>query len=115
MNQAISPYQLHQLRRLLDQQRRFRLEQLDELDRHEREDHLDATDREITALLSGGARLALHDVLDALDRMDRGTFGLCVDCGEPLSVERLEVLPQVALCMPCQQAADAVKKASAAV
>ncbi|MFZ5469522.1 MAG: TraR/DksA family transcriptional regulator, partial [Myxococcota bacterium] len=29
----------------------------------------------------------------ALQRIDAGVFGVCVDCGQPISMERLEVLP----------------------
>ncbi len=53
-----------------------------------------------------GAQLALADVEAALDRMRLGTYGTCVHCGTPLPAERLEVLPQAALCMPCQRRAD---------
>jgi phage/conjugal plasmid C-4 type zinc finger TraR family protein len=33
-----------------------------------------------------------------------GGDGLCVDCGEPISPERLEVLPDAARCLRCQAA-----------
>lgn len=38
--------------------------------------------------------------------MDRGTYGRCVRCGAAVAVERLEILPAVALCMTCQRAED---------
>jgi DnaK suppressor protein len=45
----------------------------------------------------------------ALRRLDDApeTFGLCVDCEEPISAKRLELRPYVELCVECQQARDA--------
>jgi DnaK suppressor protein len=34
-------------------------------------------------------------------------FGLCVECEEPISDKRLELMPYVELCVECQQARDA--------
>ena len=56
-----------------------------------------------------GARLALTDVESALARISYGSYGRCAHCGTTLPLERLEVLPQAALCMPCQRDADAVR------
>jgi DnaK suppressor protein len=35
------------------------------------------------------------------------TFGLCVECDEPISAKRLELLPYAELCVECQQTRDA--------
>ena len=64
---------------------------------------LGTDDPEIFRSLSTGARAALRDVEAALRRMDAGRYGLCVDCGTPIAVERLEILPQTARCLLCQQ------------
>lgn len=58
---------------------------------------------EVTEVLAAGARVALHDVLAALHRMDSGTYGWCTECGSVIPLERLEVLPQVAHCLPCSR------------
>jgi DnaK suppressor protein len=100
-SKAVSARQLAAFRAQLDEQRRFRLEQLDELrtiDPHNAS--------EVTEVLAAGARVALHDVLAALYRMDAGTYGVCTDCGELLPLERLEVLPQVAQCLTCSRRSD---------
>jgi RNA polymerase-binding transcription factor DksA len=93
--------QIGVLRGMLEQQRRFRLDQLDQL--QQSGPHSGAAG-EINDSLVTGARAALRDVVDALQRMDDGRYGLCRRCGTSLSVERLEVLPQVSLCMACQRA-----------
>lgn len=39
----------------------------------------------------------------ALGRMERGEYGACVDCGEPIHVERLHVYPTALRCIDCQE------------
>jgi len=48
-------------------------------------------------------QLALVD--EALVRLDDGTFGMCVRCGQPIAPERLEALPWAARCIDCQRLA----------
>lgn len=42
-------------------------------------------------------------VKEALARIDAGTYGQCVDCGQALPDERLEARPEAARCVACQQ------------
>lgn len=42
----------------------------------------------------------------ALHRMERGTWGTCESCGEPIAPERLDALPFVTLCIRCQEQQD---------
>lgn len=37
----------------------------------------------------------------ALDRIDAGSYGICVACGEEISEERLNVLPATPKCRHC--------------
>ena len=37
----------------------------------------------------------------ALARIDAGTYGICLKCDEPISDERLAVVPDAALCKSC--------------
>jgi DnaK suppressor protein len=48
----------------------------------------------------------------ALGRLDDApeAFGLCVDCEEPISAKRLELMPYVDLCVECQQTRDGPRK-----
>jgi RNA polymerase-binding transcription factor DksA len=41
-------------------------------------------------------------VKDALARIDAGTYGICIDCGEVIPDERLEAMPEVARCIKDQ-------------
>lgn len=48
----------------------------------------------------------LRRIDDALQRIDRGEYGFCVDCGKPISNVRLETFPYAARCIVCQEAAE---------
>jgi DnaK suppressor protein len=54
----------------------------------------------------------LARVAVALQRMeeDPDSYGLCVECDEPISPRRLELLPYVELCVECQQEVDGAQK-----
>jgi RNA polymerase-binding transcription factor len=41
------------------------------------------------------------DIDQALERLDAGTYGYCVACGESIPEERLQAVPWAALCVPC--------------
>ncbi|MFZ2032742.1 MAG: TraR/DksA family transcriptional regulator [Candidatus Dormiibacterota bacterium] len=41
------------------------------------------------------------DIDEALDRIEAGTYGRCISCGDPIPGERLEAVPWAALCVPC--------------
>ncbi len=45
-------------------------------------------------------------VLDALSRLDSGSYGSCVDCGKPVPEGRLEAKPEAARCLACQSKRD---------
>jgi DnaK suppressor protein len=45
----------------------------------------------------------LREVEDALDRLEEGTYGVCKDCGIPIKLERLKILPFTTYCVRCQE------------
>lgn len=50
----------------------------------------------------GAAGLAEVDAIHAaLARIEGGSFGICLKCGESISAERLDVLPHTTLCRNC--------------
>lgn len=51
------------------------------------------------------ARHRVHLIDEALARMDDGTYGTCVDCGEEIPDPRLEVRPLSIRCVACAEAA----------
>ncbi|MGZ3628139.1 MAG: TraR/DksA family transcriptional regulator [Ktedonobacteraceae bacterium] len=48
----------------------------------------------------------LTEVLRALKRIDEGTYGLCVTCGNPIPEKRLEAIPWAARDVQCEQALE---------
>jgi len=99
----LSARQLAELRVVLEEQREFRLDQLNQLHLPAPNGPLGSADPEIFRSLVAGAREALRDVQAALWRMDDGRYGQCVACGEPVEIQRLEILPQSARCLACHR------------
>lgn len=51
----------------------------------------------------------LHRATDALRRLDSGrdgAYGVCDDCGEPISEQRLLAVPFAVRCLSCQEQAE---------
>lgn len=45
----------------------------------------------------------LAEVDHALEKLKKGTYGLCDICGQPIDPARLSALPQANLCMKCKE------------
>jgi DnaK suppressor protein len=45
----------------------------------------------------------LQAIEEALYRMEKGTYGVCRDCGEPIAPARLEAIPWTRVCIACKQ------------
>ena len=56
-------------------------------------------DREMASTLEENSTHVLAEIDAALARIDEGTYGVCVRCGEPIGRERLEALPWATLCI----------------
>jgi RNA polymerase-binding transcription factor DksA len=70
-------------------------------DEHDPEGHTIAFERQQVAGLLRAARLRRAAVEDALDRLEKGTYGRCAACGRPIQPERLEALPSASCCRDC--------------
>lgn len=102
------------LRRRLEQQRNFRLEQLAELDaaaegydqmgREAVGSHSCGSSalHEVAALLAAGARHALADIEVALASMAAGRYGRCQACHAEIPQALLEAIPESRLCLDCR-------------
>lgn len=63
-----------------------------------------ASEREGDEVLEGLGNAGLQEIRmieAALGRVTDGTFGQCMACGEPISVERLKAVPHAARCQDC--------------
>jgi DnaK suppressor protein len=52
--------------------------------------------------LENRIRREIATVDHALDKFEKGTYGICDNCGKPINPERLEARPQASLCMNCK-------------
>lgn len=56
-------------------------------------------------------RQSLIKVDDSIRKMDEGTYGVCEDCGETISSERLRILPFAIRCRDCQEIQEEIEAA----
>ena len=49
----------------------------------------------------------LQAIEEALFRMEKGTYGTCGDCGDPIAAARLEAIPWTRVCISCKQKQNA--------
>jgi DnaK suppressor protein len=50
-----------------------------------------------------GLQERLKNVEAALTRIEKGSYGQCVRCGQEINPERLEAIPSASLCIDCAQ------------
>lgn len=96
------------LRAALEQQRRFRVDQLAELNAASLMPVARGNDpsEEVALAVRAAAMTALTDIEAALHRIELGRFGQCQGCDTAIPLERLEILPMVSFCMLCQYARE---------
>lgn len=46
-------------------------------------------------------RKKLERLRNALRRVDTDDYGLCIRCGRPIPVDRLRLVPEALVCVPC--------------
>ncbi|HOH29023.1 MAG TPA: TraR/DksA C4-type zinc finger protein [Candidatus Hydrogenedentes bacterium] len=57
-----------------------------------------------TALnIAGTESKRLRDVMDALMRIEKGTYGICEGSGKPIPLKRLEAFPSARYCVEYQE------------
>jgi len=61
----------------------------------------DHSDLEVDLELLENEAQILEEIEDALARIEHGTFGLCENCHQAISRERLEAVPYTRYCIRC--------------
>ncbi|MDR1038011.1 MAG: RNA polymerase-binding protein DksA [Deltaproteobacteria bacterium] len=64
------------------------------------------TDRSFTLRLRERERHLLNKIDEALERISDGSFGICENCGDDISIARLEARPVSTLCISCKTAQE---------
>ncbi|WP_239087984.1 TraR/DksA family transcriptional regulator [Planosporangium mesophilum] len=62
-----------------------------------------AFNREQEISLANAVRERIDQVERALERLEKGGYGWCEGCGEPIAAARLAVYPSATLCVTCKQ------------
>ena len=100
----------------LEQERRRLIEELDQLRSNDNNDQEQqrasslnktgeaadpVTNLERRLVLEAHIKDSLDSVEQALHRISAGTYGICEDCGKPISPVRMEVVPHADRCIDC--------------
>jgi DnaK suppressor protein len=64
-----------------------------------------------TFRLRGREKTFLKKIDHALAKIEDGTFGICEECEEPISIKRLEARPETTLCIRCKEDQERMEKA----
>lgn len=70
----------------------------------------DQFDREILFRLRDRESKLMVKIKEALGRIESGTFGVCEECGQQISMKRLRARPMAALCIECKHEQEASEK-----
>jgi len=62
----------------------------------------DAFERMMNLSIMENLERKLQSIDHALSILDRGKYGLCERCGQPIEAERLKILPDTTLCVRCK-------------
>ncbi len=69
----------------------------------------DAMEREKAFLFASKQGRLLYHIDEALRRIRNNTYGLCSECGQPISPERLTAVPHARMCIKCKEAEEQKK------
>lgn len=61
----------------------------------------DNFEQEFTFGLLQNQEQALDEISEALERINRGTYGTCEECKQPIPKPRLQALPSARYCVAC--------------
>jgi DnaK suppressor protein len=77
------------------------------LDANDLPDEMDLASSEylqsFTFRLRGREKVFLDKIEKALRKIEDGSFGTCEECGEEISIKRLEARPETTLCIRCKE------------
>ncbi len=72
-----------------------------EADSKERAKQLE--DNEVVDALGNEARQEIAKITAALQRIDSGDFGICIECGQPIEEGRIKAYPYADECIDCAE------------
>jgi len=66
------------------------------------EEATETLELETRLALEKRVREQLAEIEHALSKFEKGTYGLCDNCDQPIDPARLEALPEASLCLNCK-------------
>jgi DnaK suppressor protein len=117
MSSPLNPDQIKHFQRLLEEKRNLLFNQAKEtlenemiLSADDRFDEVDQASSEymqsFSFRLRGRERYLMSKIEHALRKIEEGTYGVCEECDEPISLKRLEARPEAPLCIQCKEAQE---------
>ena len=70
----------------------------------------DTMEREQQYMFASREGNYLYHLEQALERIEKGEFGICVLCGKDINPDRLEAVPHARLCIDCKSREELLKK-----
>ena len=67
---------------------------------------LSSTLEELKISLHNNELEEYNKIVRALDLIEQGTYGICIECGNPISERRLLLFPNATRCLSCQEAIE---------
>jgi DnaK suppressor protein len=84
------------------------------LDANDLPDEMDLASSEylqsFTFRLRGREKVFLDKIEKALRKIEDGSFGVCEECSEEISIKRLEARPETTLCIRCKEDQERMEK-----
>ncbi len=68
------------------------------------------SDQFFTLRLRDRDRKLINKINEALERIDDGTYGICEQCGQEISIPRLKARPVTTLCIECKSKQEEMEK-----
>jgi DnaK suppressor protein len=68
------------------------------------------SDRDFYIRLKNRESKLIQNIETALDRIKKGSYGICETCGEDISVKRLKARPVTFQCIECKTEAESTEK-----
>jgi len=117
----VKPQQIEHFRKKLEEMGKQLLNEADKTI-HEMTDHNDnypdptdrataESDRSFELRIRDRERKLLSKIKEAMERIDEGTYGVCEECGDDISVKRLEARPVTTLCIECKTRQETQERA----
>ena len=72
------------------------------------------SNRKTTLRIRDRERMLIKKIRKSLEDIENGDYGICEDCGEDISIERLKARPVTFLCIGCKTKRETLEKLTGA-